>query len=100
MFDADGNSLFGAIEQQVAGTRLPGKGPAAAHAGIRGGVLMGALRARRVRIRAMSDPDASPTGARSAGDSIDFELTGLFRLADLKIPPPAPPVPRRSPRTS
>ena len=46
----------------------------------------------------MSDPDASPTGAQSAGDAIDFELTGLFRLADLKTPPPAPAVPKEIPR--
>lgn len=46
----------------------------------------------------MSDPDASPTGAQSAGDSIDFELTGLFRLADLKVPPPAPAVPKEIPK--
>lgn len=46
----------------------------------------------------MSDPEASPTGAQSAGDAINFDLTGVFRLADLKIPPPAPAVPKEIPK--
>lgn len=46
----------------------------------------------------MSDPDAPRTGAQPASDSIDLDLTGLFRLADLKVPPPTPATPKDFPK--
>ncbi|MHB8667582.1 MAG: response regulator [Burkholderiales bacterium] len=46
----------------------------------------------------MSNSDVSPKGAKPAGDSINLDLTGVFKLADLKIPPPAPAVPKEIPR--
>ena len=49
-------------------------------------------------IRFVSDPNASPTGARSADDLTNLDFTGVFKIADLKIPPPAPAVPKPIPK--
>lgn len=46
----------------------------------------------------MSPSDASPPGAQAADDSINLDFTGVFKLADLKIPPPAPAMPKEIPK--
>lgn len=38
-------------------------------------------------------PDSKPTG-----DTINLDFTGVFRISDLKIPPPAPPAPKEIPK--
>ncbi len=38
-----------------------------------------------------------PTG-KPVNDPMDLDFTGVFRLADLKLPPPAPPAPKAIPK--
>ncbi len=45
----------------------------------------------------MSNPDSSRPGAQSPDDLINLDFTGVFKLADLKVPPPAPAVPKTIP---
>lgn len=40
----------------------------------------------------------NPNPVQPASEPIDLDFTGVFRLADLKLPPPAPPVPKEIPR--
>jgi CheY-like chemotaxis protein len=49
-------------------------------------------------MRLMSDPDSSASKGQPDDDAINLDFTGLFRIADLKIPPPAPPVPKEIPK--
>jgi CheY-like chemotaxis protein len=46
----------------------------------------------------MSEPDAFPPGAKPAGDSVNLDFTGVFKLADLKLPLPAPALPKSVPK--
>ena len=50
------------------------------------------------KIRGMSDPDSSQPGARSEADSINLDFTGVFKIADLKIPPPVLAAPKEIPQ--
>ena len=46
----------------------------------------------------MSGPNHPPSNSQSTDDKIDLDFTGVFKLADLKIPPPAPAVPKAIPK--
>lgn len=46
----------------------------------------------------MNKQESSTPGAGSADDPANLDFTGVFKLADLKVPPPAPPLPKAIPR--
>jgi two-component system phosphate regulon response regulator PhoB len=48
-------------------------------------------------MRAMGKPDTSPERGQSAAEAINLDFTGVFKLSELRIPPPAPPVPKAIP---
>ena len=46
----------------------------------------------------MAKREPSTPGATTPADEFSLDFTGLFKLEDLKVPPPAPPVPKSVPR--
>ena len=47
---------------------------------------------------AMSQPSSSRAGTQPGSETINLDFTGVFKLADLKLPPPAPPAPKTPPK--
>jgi CheY-like chemotaxis protein len=46
----------------------------------------------------MSKSGPGTPGGKPTDDTINLDFTGVFRLADLKVPPPAPPMPKEVPK--
>ena len=46
----------------------------------------------------MSQPPSTRPGSKTETDTINLDFTGVFKLADLKVPPPAPPAPKTPPQ--
>jgi CheY-like chemotaxis protein len=46
----------------------------------------------------MSKPGPVSPESKPTDDAINLDFTGVFRISDLKIPPPAPPAPKEIPK--
>ena len=46
----------------------------------------------------MPQPPSSGSASKPDNEAINLDFTGVFKLSDLKLPPPAPPAPKKPPK--